>query len=94
MEESYYYRLIYIDRPRTIVFKGKNRLASHCVSPSLTDLHDFAALIGLPERAFHDKPFRPHYDLFDHTIDMALRAGAQQISNRELVQLLQRYYGI
>jgi hypothetical protein len=84
---------VYIDSPKPIFFKGQQRMFVHMVADSLAELHAFAAMLGIPRRAFEDKPHRPHYDLFDEYIDHARAAGAQQIDNKALVMLLRKQYG-
>ena len=83
--------MVYIDTPRRLWFKGQSRLTCHCVADSLDELHDFVHHLGLPRRAFQDKPNRPHYDLFDEQIDLARQLGATPVPNRELI--LRRHYG-
>jgi hypothetical protein len=84
--------MIFMDRPRYIWFRGRKRLTCHCSGVDLEALHAFMTGIGVPHRAFHNKPNRPHYDLFDEAIDRALDAGAVQVSNPEFVRLLIQHY--
>ncbi|MFF2516099.1 DUF4031 domain-containing protein [Streptomyces sp. NPDC058086] len=73
---------VYIDPP---VWPGHGRLWSHLVSDvSYDELHLFAADLGLPPRAFE----RDHYDLPSHRYADAVRAGAVEVSSREVVRLL------
>ena len=48
---------------------------------SLDELHDFAASLGVPERAFHGD----HYDLPEERRTMAVASGARAVSSRELL---------
>ena len=60
----------------------RDRLWCHLVSDtSLTELHAFAARVGLPERAFE----RDHYDVPAEWRDDLLAAGAQPVTTREVV---------
>jgi hypothetical protein len=73
---------VYIDPP---IWPGHGRLWSHLVSDvSYAELHEFAAAIGLPSRAFE----RDHYDVIEKRYAAVVRAGAQQVSSREIVRLL------
>ncbi|MFJ8020701.1 DUF4031 domain-containing protein [Streptomyces sp. NPDC096311] len=73
---------IYIDPP---AWPGHGRLWSHLVSDvSYDELHLFAADLGVPPRAFE----RDHYDLPSHRYADAVRAGAVEVSSREVVRLL------
>ncbi|MCB1177837.1 MAG: DUF4031 domain-containing protein [Leptospiraceae bacterium] len=64
----------------------------HMVSSNLGDLHEFAKLIGLSRRWFHNKPYRPHYDVRDGMITKALNAGAKRVSRKELLMFLKENY--
>ncbi|QWA26263.1 DUF4031 domain-containing protein [Streptomyces sp. JCM17656] len=59
---------------------------SHLVSDvSYDELHTFAEKLGVPRRAFE----RDHYDIPSHRYADAVRAGALEVSSREVVRLLQ-----
>lgn len=59
---------------------------SHLVSDlSYDELHAFADGLGVPRRAFE----RDHYDVPSHRYADAVRAGAVEVSSREVVRLLQ-----
>ena len=61
------------------------RRFAHLVSDeSFEELHEFAARLGLPPRAFH----RDHYDLPDTWWQRAVDAGATPVDPRELVRRL------
>ncbi|MER7174882.1 MULTISPECIES: DUF4031 domain-containing protein [Streptomyces] len=73
---------VYIDPP---TWPGHGRLWSHLVSDSsYEELHAFAARIGCPARAFE----RDHYDVPSAHYAEAVRAGAVEVSSREVVRLL------
>ncbi len=73
---------MYIDAP---TWPGHGRLWSHLVSDvSYAELHDFAAGLGLPPRAFD----RDHYDVIAERYDSAVVAGAVPVSSREIVARL------
>ena len=73
---------MYIDAP---TWPGHGRLWSHLVSDvSYAELHDFAAGLGLPPRAFD----RDHYDVIAERYDSAVAAGAVPVSSREIVARL------
>lgn len=74
--------VIYIDRP---TWPGHGRLWSHLISDvSVAELHDFAAGVGIPRRAFE----RDHYDVVAERFDSVVAAGAQVVTTREIVQIL------
>jgi hypothetical protein len=69
-----------IDRPNWPGPRGL--LWSHLVSDhSYEELHEFARLLGVPERAFD----RDHYDVPETVYDQAVLMGAEPVSSRELV---------
>ncbi|WP_407287590.1 DUF4031 domain-containing protein [Streptomyces sp. BP-8] len=73
---------VYIDRP---IWPGHGRMWSHLVSDeSFSELHAFAARLGVPRRAFE----RDHYDLPAERYDDAVRAGAVQVGSKELLRRL------
>jgi hypothetical protein len=63
----------------------RGRRFAHLVSDSsYEELHDFAARLGLPGRAFH----RDHYDVPAELRDEAIVLGAVPVASRELVRRL------
>jgi hypothetical protein len=67
------------------IWPAHGRRFAHLVSDaSYDELHEFAARLGLPERAFH----RDHYDLPDAWWHDAVSAGAVVVDSRELVRRL------
>lgn len=74
--------MILVDQP---IWPAHGRRFAHLVSDtSLDELHEFAARLGLPERAFH----RDHYDLPDAWWERAVAAGAEPVESREIVRRL------
>ncbi|MCW2783156.1 MAG: hypothetical protein JWR35_3605 [Marmoricola sp.] len=74
--------MILIDPPNAA---GHGRLWSHLASDtSFEELHEFARLIGVPERGFD----RDHYDVPSEWYDRVVAAGATPISSRALVARL------
>ena len=71
---------VYIDPP---TWPGHGRLWSHLVSDtSYAELHEFAARLGIPRRAFE----RDHYDVLAERYAGAVAAGARPVSTREIVR--------
>ncbi|GLI28875.1 hypothetical protein ARHIZOSPH14_31170 [Agromyces rhizosphaerae] len=70
---------VLIDRP---MWPAHGTLWSHLVSDrSLDELHAFARAAGIPERAFD----LDHYDVPAERYDQLVAAGAEPVSNRDLV---------
>ncbi|GEB49647.1 DUF4031 domain-containing protein [Streptomyces cacaoi] len=73
---------VYIDPPN---WPGHGRMWSHLVSDvSFDELHDFAAAVGCPRRAFDGD----HYDVPAARYGEAVRAGAVEVGSKELVRRL------
>jgi hypothetical protein len=71
--------MILIDPPNA---PGHGRLWSHLASDaSYDELHDFARVIGIPERGFD----RDHYDVPSERYDDVVAAGAEPVTSRELI---------
>ena len=76
--------VIFIDPP---TWPGHGRLWSHLVSDtSYAELHDFAARVGIPPRAFE----RDHYDVIAERYEAVVAAGAHRATSREIVAMLHR----
>lgn len=74
---------VLIDRP---LWPAHGMLWSHLVSDhSLDELHAFAAAAELPTRSFD----LDHYDVPDNLHAELIAAGAESVSNRELVKRLE-----
>jgi len=74
--------MILIDPPNA---PGHGRLWSHLASDeSYDELHEFARVLGIPERGFD----RDHYDVPAEWYDQVIALGAQPVSSRELVKRL------
>lgn len=73
---------VYLDPPN---WPGHGRMWSHLVSDvSYAELHDFAARLGAPPRAFE----RDHYDIPSERYADAVSLGAVEVGSRELVARL------
>ncbi|MCW4384652.1 DUF4031 domain-containing protein [Salinibacterium sp. SYSU T00001] len=74
---------VLIDHP---MWPAHGTLWAHLVSDSsLDELHEFAALAGLPRRGFD----RDHYDVPADRVPALVTLGAEPVSNRELVRRLE-----
>jgi hypothetical protein len=73
---------ILVDTPR---WWYRGRRWSHLVSDeSLTELHDFADVNGIPRRGFQGD----HYDVPEEYLHDLLAAGATLVDSRELLRRL------
>jgi hypothetical protein len=53
---------------------------AHLMADTLDELHAMAARLGIPPRAFQDKPSGAHYDVTPELREQALQLGAVAIS--------------
>lgn len=65
-------------------------LMSHMASPDLKALHEMAAAIGMKREWFQDHKYHPHYDVCKQKKQKAIKLGAVEVSDR---QLIDRCYG-
>jgi hypothetical protein len=73
---------VLIDPP---TWPGRGRLWSHLVSDrSFAELHEFAAVLGAPERGFD----RDHYDVPESLYAAAVAQGVEPVGSRELLRRL------
>jgi hypothetical protein len=78
---------IWIDPPR---WPAHGRLWSHLISDtSFAELHEFAAAVGVPARAFEGD----HYDVPQERYDALVAQGALPVEGKELVRIL-RHSGL
>lgn len=78
---------VYVDDEQ-IPWRGK--LWCHLVADSLTELHDFAAALGLKRAWFQSGSRYPHYDVTMSVRDRALRMGAHLGDRRTIVGCAKR----
>ena len=73
---------VLVDEP---MWPAHGRLWAHLVSDrSLEELHEFAALAGLPRRGFD----LDHYDVPDERVDELVALGAERVSAGDLTRRL------
>lgn len=53
---------------------------AHLMADTLAELHAFAALLGIPRRAFQDRASGAHYDVTSAMRERAIGLGAVAIS--------------
>lgn len=81
---------VYVDNARTVY--GRMRL-SHLMADSPEELHWMAARIGMERRWCHGD----HYDISEGKRALAIRYGAIQVRQRDLIPIRQRWrqlYGL
>ena len=77
---------VYVDDAVTL-WRGKRW--AHLMADTLDELHAMAARLGIPRRAFQDKPSGAHYDVTAQLRERAIALGAVVISrhaDRDLVR--------
>lgn len=56
---------------------------AHLLADTLDELHAFAALLGMPRRAFQDRTSGAHYDVTAAMRERAIALGAMPISRHQ-----------
>lgn len=69
----------------------RNMLMSHMIADTLDELHGMAHKLGIRNN-FQDKPGKPHYDISKAKKQQAIKLGAIEISDKEIVRILRRRY--
>lgn len=73
---------IYVD-DADIEFRGTPRC--HMTGDSKAELHEFAQSIGVKRCWYHKGDTHPHYDVTHEQKAAAIRCGALEVSQRELL---------
>lgn len=60
----------------------------HLFADTVEELHTFALKIGMRIEWFQNRPDLPHYDLTPDRRARAVRAGALEVTRRELVEFM------
>ena len=68
---------VYVDDAVTL---WRGHRWAHLMADRLDELHAFAAALGMPRHAFHDKPSGAHYDGTAGLRERAIALGAIPIS--------------
>lgn len=78
---------VYVDNAR-IAWRG--RLWCHLVADSLSELHEFAEILGLRRAWFQTSASYPHYDVTVETRKQALGIGAISGGRRQIIACARR----
>lgn len=84
---------VYVDE-MSICLQSKKwpyKQACHLVADSVSELQEFAVLLGLHPSWFQDKPELPHYDLTTGMRQKAIRFGAIELSRKKFLKLMRKY---
>jgi hypothetical protein len=76
--------MIYVD-DAAMLYKGKLRY--HMTADSLSELHDFAAQIGVKRCWYHKPKVHPHYDVTREQREDAIQHGATIVDSRTILQV-------
>lgn len=78
---------VYVD---DAVHPWRGQRWAHLMADTLEELHAFAALLGIPRRAFQDKTSGAHYDVTTQLREQAIALGATAISRHGDRALMRR----
>lgn len=71
----------------TMEFPFRGMLMSHMCSPDIDALHRMADAIGIKREWFQDHEVHPHYDVSKAKKKLAIKLGAIEINDREIIRL-------
>jgi hypothetical protein len=60
---------------------------AHMVATTVNELHEFAASIGISKSSYHNGSKRPHYDITEEQRESAIKAGAVEVTSRDIVKM-------
>jgi hypothetical protein len=69
----------------TLEFPFCGMLMSHMGSPDVEELHKMADKIGVSRRHFQNHELHPHYDICKSKKALALKHGAEEVSDKVLI---------
>jgi len=83
---------VYVDILRPCLPSGpwRWRKSCHLLADHLDELHAFARRLGLKRSWFQARLVLPHYDLTAPKRDTAVRLGATEIADQDVVSLMRR----
>lgn len=67
-----------------------NMIMSHMASDTLEELHTMAKTIGVDIKHFQNHPTHPHYDICKERKQLAIKAGAKLVDDREIILLYRK----
>ena len=70
------------------LMRGRTVPNCHLFADTVEELHTFALKIGMRIEWFQNRPGLPHYDLTPDRRARAVRAGAKEVTRRELVEFM------
>ena len=81
----------YVDTVRDYPDAGlRHTRFCHLLADTRAELHAMAEALGVPRRYFQDHPWRWHHDLPEPLRARAIELGAQEVTLREVGELLRR----
>lgn len=76
----------------TMEFPFRRMVMFHMACEDLDALHEMADKIGVDRRWFQDKPGHPHYDICRSKKVLAMKHGAKEVNDRDIVRMHQRVF--
>ena len=81
-----------------MVYVGKNEypyrrmIMSHMAADTLEELHEMAQAVGVAKKHFQNKKGKPNYDICKKMKQKAIKRGAIEVSDRDLIHLFRAKY--
>jgi hypothetical protein len=73
--------MVYVDPP---IHSWRNKKWCHLIADDLTELHSFAAKLGLKREWFQAHKIQPHYDITASKREKAIELGAIAIETGQM----------
>ena len=78
---------VYVDKGRYVYWRMK---MCHMLADTLEELHAMADRLGLKREWFQPES-TPHYDICQSKRRLALKFGAVEIDNRQMVEIIRKW---
>ena len=78
---------VYVDEAR---YRYRRMVMCHMLADTPAELHAMADRIGAARRWYQRYASTPHYDIAKNKRQLALAAGALELSRREVVEVIRR----
>lgn len=78
---------VYVDKP---IHRYGRMLMCHMLADTEQELHAMADHIGVDRRHYQCGASTPHYDICRAKRTLAIKAGAEEVSRRKLVEVIRK----
>ena len=76
--------MVYIGKRK---YKYGRMIMSHMAADDIHELHGMALFIGIDKKHFQHKEGKPHYDICQEKKKDAIKLGAKEVDDREIITM-------